>query len=411
MFRKRKQPTPSYRLPPPYQPMSGEQAALQIPGVYPYAAMMQVAAADTHQDYVICRGFDIRVNKFVDYEAGNADKPGISVAKPYDKRQIGNYEIAQIFLAFLPLQSSNPSPTAVPWRVGQNPGVSEVTPGHPASLSERVDELQDAESKLVNWMLVDSGGGRDRARWVQATLVDKMCCQTGTFAVSNPVNLDNDDDVSDVTEAENDFKLQATAGSTVLLKWRYPTDDWLIVQVLHQCEDMIFDIRYDGGCVIEKNTTEVSYMSCDPPTWKNAIAMYETDVLYDLEFDQQQCGIVGHYHRLCSFEPPAAGGSALVLQMYAQSVITSFSTTQPGNTCKINAHRHVHCLFEQTPAEGSDLTVATFQPVSAMVDLEFNNPAFDGYFQALYVLCYDIAEKIELFTGTDCSSSGSGSSQ
>lgn len=157
MLRKRKQPTPNFRMPPPYEPMGGEEAALQVPGVFPYAAMMQVAAEDTHRDYVICRGFDIRVRRFVDYESGNADKPGIPVAKPYGKRATGTYTVAQIYLAVLPLQTGNPSPSDVPWRVGQNPGVSEVTPGHPADLDETVDELYDDDGIAVNWMLVDDG--------------------------------------------------------------------------------------------------------------------------------------------------------------------------------------------------------------------------------------------------------------
>jgi len=156
MFRKRRQPTPNFRLPPPFQPITGERATLAIPGVYPYCAMVQVAAEDTHKNYVICRGFDIRINRFIDYESGNADNPGIPVAKPFSKRMIGAYEIAEIYPALLPLQSSNPSPVAVPWRVGQNPGVA--TDGQPASLNELVDELYTDEGILINWMLLDSAG-------------------------------------------------------------------------------------------------------------------------------------------------------------------------------------------------------------------------------------------------------------
>jgi len=116
--------------------------------------MVQVAADDTHDDYVLCRGFDIRVNKFVDYEAGNSDKPGIPVAKSFDNRRPGVYKIAQIFPAVLPLQSGNPSPSDVPWRVGQNPGVSQTSPGHPADLSETVEELYTDEGVAINWMMI-----------------------------------------------------------------------------------------------------------------------------------------------------------------------------------------------------------------------------------------------------------------
>ena len=124
-------------------------------------AMMQVAAEDTEQNYVLCRGFDVRIARFIDYEAGNANKPGIPVAKPYGSRTTGTYEIGQIFPAILPLQTSNPSPTTVPWRVGQNPGVATVSAGHPASLSETVDFLKDTNGIYINWMLLDSGSGTE----------------------------------------------------------------------------------------------------------------------------------------------------------------------------------------------------------------------------------------------------------
>jgi hypothetical protein len=118
--------------------------------------MYQVAANDTREDYVLCRGFDTRINKFIDYEAGNPNKPGIPVAKPYDCRRKGSFQIGQIFAALLPLQSANPSPTAVEWRVGQNPGTAETSTGHPSDLNEKVDELRDENGKTINWMFINS---------------------------------------------------------------------------------------------------------------------------------------------------------------------------------------------------------------------------------------------------------------
>jgi hypothetical protein len=160
MFRKRRQPTPYFKLPPPYNPTTGEHAALAFSGVFPYVAMMQVAADDTHNDYVICRGFDLRTGKFVDYEDGNTDKPGIPVAKPYGKRRKGVYTIAQVYPAVLPLQSSSPSPSSVPWRVGQNPGWATGGEGHPQGLDEEIDFLKDDDDVPINWQLLDEGGGQ-----------------------------------------------------------------------------------------------------------------------------------------------------------------------------------------------------------------------------------------------------------
>lgn len=162
MTRKRRRPTPDFRIPPPYHPIGGGHADLAAQGLFPYCAMMQVAKKDVHRDYVVCRGFDIRMRKFVDYDAGDPeDKPGIPVAKPYGKRMKGMYQIGQVFTACLPTQGPTdyvpPSPVDVDWRVGQNPGVAETTPGHPADLDEAINELMtDDGLKYVNWMLIDT---------------------------------------------------------------------------------------------------------------------------------------------------------------------------------------------------------------------------------------------------------------
>jgi len=157
-FRKRRNPTPGFKLPPPYEPLEGIRAPLKTEGVFPYCAMYQVAEEDTEDDYVLCRGFDVRVNKFIDYEKDNPNKPGIPVAKPYGQRGSGCYSVGQIFAAMLPLQTPNASPTAVEWRVGQNPGVAETSTGHPTDLEEKVDELHTEENKAINWMFIQSPG-------------------------------------------------------------------------------------------------------------------------------------------------------------------------------------------------------------------------------------------------------------
>ena len=145
-MRKRRHPTPGFKILPPYQPITGERAGLMVPGVHPHCAMMQVAAADTHDDYVVCRGYDTRVKRFFDYDATDADKPGIAVGKPFGNRSSGAYEIGQIFPALIPLT-----------RIGQTPGVAADSTGHPADLDELVDILYDDNDRPINWMLLDLG--------------------------------------------------------------------------------------------------------------------------------------------------------------------------------------------------------------------------------------------------------------
>lgn len=173
MFRKRRRPTPHFKIPSPYNAIAGGHANLRQEGTSPFCAMMQVAAEDTYDDYVICRGFDPRVLRFIDYAEGDPDKPGISVAKPYGKRTAGTYEIAEVYPALLPTQGNAqisdfrqvvftpPSPTEVNWRVGQNPGVVSggLDGGQPANLTETIGILYDHNGKAVNWLLIDGGSG------------------------------------------------------------------------------------------------------------------------------------------------------------------------------------------------------------------------------------------------------------
>jgi len=171
MFRKRRRPTPGFKIPSPFNPMQGEQANLRQDGTSPLCAMMQIAAEDIYDDYVICRGFDTRILRFVDYAAGNANKPGIMVAKPFGKRVVGTYTIAEVYPAFLPTQGNAgfsdfrqvvytpPSPSTVNWRVGQNPGKvtgGGLEGGQPKELTDTIEILYDHNGKVVNWLLIDS---------------------------------------------------------------------------------------------------------------------------------------------------------------------------------------------------------------------------------------------------------------
>lgn len=167
-FRKRRRPTPGFGIPSPYNPTTGEHAKLRVDGLFPYCAMMQVAAEDEYEEYVICRGYDLRILKFIDYAAGNADKPGISVAKPFGSRAAYAYQIGEVHPAFLPTQGSTeyvpPTPTTITWRVGQNPGKAEGTHDHPIALSETITSLTDHNNLPVHWMLLDNGSPIRKAK-------------------------------------------------------------------------------------------------------------------------------------------------------------------------------------------------------------------------------------------------------
>ena len=161
-MRRKRKIAPFFPTHPPFNPITGEYASLSgEQGVSPYCVLMQVAADDTYADYVICRGFDTRMLVFIDYEAGNPDKPGISVAKPYGNRKTGVYEIGEIYPALLPTQGNAtympPSPSEINFRLGQNPGVvtgSAEVGGHPSDLSSGINFLVDHNGKAVTWLIV-----------------------------------------------------------------------------------------------------------------------------------------------------------------------------------------------------------------------------------------------------------------
>jgi hypothetical protein len=109
--------------------------------------MMQVTTEDTFDNYVICRGYDTRIRKFV---------TSIPVAKPFGNRFPGQYVVGQVIPAILPLTGTVEVSGCS--GLGQNPGVTADTQGHPADLLEDVELLYAEDgTTVINWMLLDSG--------------------------------------------------------------------------------------------------------------------------------------------------------------------------------------------------------------------------------------------------------------
>ncbi len=170
-IRQPKNSTSHFGLPHPFLPQTGERASLMVEGDYPYCAMMQVVEADTHCNYVVCRGWDPSNREFFAYEEGDPEQPGVPVAKPYWNRQKGVYRIGQMFPAFLPLPAGMKDGDVTVPRIGQNPGKAEPEgdecKGHPDGLDEEIVHLTDDGGIYINWMLLD-GGGKQRVRYCTA---------------------------------------------------------------------------------------------------------------------------------------------------------------------------------------------------------------------------------------------------
>lgn len=152
--RSRASEAPYFDIPTPRNPVDGEYAKLSIRGIYPHTALMQVAAEDTHDNYVICRGFDTRYSRFFDYVEGDAYKKGIAVAKPYGVRGTYPYSVGEIYAAFLPVYQFKDMTQG-----NHNPGKAATSTGHPADLDEEIEFLQkDDEEVYLNWMFVEGSG-------------------------------------------------------------------------------------------------------------------------------------------------------------------------------------------------------------------------------------------------------------
>ena len=199
VFRKRKNPTPGFRMPPPYQPVTGEQATLNVPGTYPYCTLVQIVAEDTETDYVVCRGFDPRFKTFYNYEFGNDEKPGMAVAKPYGKRQKGVYHIGQIFPALLPIGGRTPPRL----KMMQNPGTASLETacfGQPNDLTDELELLYDSNDKLINWMLIDGG---PLLLWVELQEDLYVCEEASSYIIVADEN-------GDFCEVEEDVEIMLT---------------------------------------------------------------------------------------------------------------------------------------------------------------------------------------------------------
>ena len=148
----------------PLDAVTGQHAPIgETAGPPTYVAMMQVIEEDTHDDYVVCRGFWPDKQKFFDT---------LSVAKPYGARGAFPYTVGEVHPAMLAIT-----------RIGSTPGVSATTTGQPADLDEVIDILKDDDDVVIQWLLIDTGSPRYIAfqidgAYTNATVLD---CTLGVW--------------------------------------------------------------------------------------------------------------------------------------------------------------------------------------------------------------------------------------
>jgi hypothetical protein len=195
-------------MPPPFNPFTGKFASLVKEGDFPCCAMFQVAAEDTHDNYVICRGYDPRFKRFFEYEEGSDVKIGMPVAKPYGSRQAGVYTVGQMFPAVLPLT-----------RLGISSGVAAESSGHPADLDEVVEILYTDEGKVINWLLLDVGTSSVWGKLDAALDYDDTTGVTVSIWKRDGSFADTGDNISNVLPPEGMTVGTFASGSVVKVEW------------------------------------------------------------------------------------------------------------------------------------------------------------------------------------------------
>ncbi len=275
MFRKRRRPTPHFKIPNPFNPIQGENANLRQDGTSPFCALMQVAQADTFDNYVVCRGFDPRILRFME---------NISVAKPFGKRSPGTYQVGEIYPAFLPTQGNAnftdfrnvtyfpPSPADVNWRTGQNPGVVSgggAEGGQPEGLNDTIEILYDNNGKVINWLLIDSNGQGDTL--ATFTFDSPTHSNAGTFSIAEQLvfTFDDFETLAGVTPTDpfvlNAFNLIGLIGDIGLAAYSSSSDQWVLIDVYPlKTRRFYFELTDDWPNGLDQTSTDAVLLFPDP---------------------------------------------------------------------------------------------------------------------------------------------------
>ena len=123
-----------------YAPRGTTIAVFQVIGDDPN----DISTQDTHDDYVVCRGFEPDSDprfRFLHDPYTKATTDSISVAKPYSIRGSFPYKRGQIVVA-----------AKIPTRLGLNQGKSAVSVGHPVNLDEATEKLTDDNDVDISWL-------------------------------------------------------------------------------------------------------------------------------------------------------------------------------------------------------------------------------------------------------------------
>lgn len=137
----------------PFNPVTGQRAQMgSPPSPGTILSMFQVigdtpsdaTTEDTHENYVVCRGFEPDIDPFFRYLHDPYTKPetkSIKVAKPYAVRGTYPYKRSQVIVA-----------ARIRTRLGDNQGKAHTSVGYPENLDEETDLLFDDDNVAIAWL-------------------------------------------------------------------------------------------------------------------------------------------------------------------------------------------------------------------------------------------------------------------
>jgi hypothetical protein len=201
-WRKRATPAPAFKQPSPFNPTTGQHAAIGPDSPIPAVGMFRVIATDTYDDYVVCQGYDLTTDPACKYLLKS-----VAVAKPYGVRGTFPYQVGWV-LAACKARSV----------FGDNPGVASVTVGQPANLGEAIDMLKDANGNPINWLDLGSAGGVDN-RFFSATLYETLTSGMATVTVTWGSPLDGGEALTTApTSVGNTAGFSGSTGDVVVVR-------------------------------------------------------------------------------------------------------------------------------------------------------------------------------------------------
>jgi hypothetical protein len=231
-----------------------------------------------------------------------------------------------------------------------------------------------------------------------ATLTQAMCTTDATATVSSPKYFDSSA-ISAVTSVGNTFKHQGKIGDLVLINFiNFGSGGvWTVVDVIKVARGMMYDMAFGyvqgetpdfiDSCAIKQGLHYIAVEECSVPTF---------DPVAGGDYFP---GILLYIHELpYTYEVPSRATEDTIRD-----------TAQ--DACAIKAKTKKFCMFQETPEDGADKTVASLTAKTFLKKIykdteciaSQTKPIINADIQTVYVVCFDTPIEETQIVGVKCS--------